>query len=255
MKTAGFMDMCQQKVRVMLAPKIAKEVGKIQNIYRKEMKYVIKLTDFYKLQQILIPYVNPDTNSNNHSYWVRSLYFDTLNDKDLYDVLNGQLNKSKIRLRLYNLNDPYLKLELKQKHNSNGIKKNLLISKAEAKKMINGDYDFLLNKPNQLANKLYYMLKLLTYRAKIIVSYNRFAYTYKTNNTRITFDFNIGSSLTTKNFLNKQLSIKPVLSSNLGILEVKFNNFLMPNLQTILQTLNSLPQSYSKYANARLAYF
>ena len=58
-----------------------------------------------------------DKFSKNGSYSVRSLYFDTADDRDFFDKINEQNQRRKVRLRIYAPQDQVAKLELKQKEN------------------------------------------------------------------------------------------------------------------------------------------
>jgi hypothetical protein len=79
--------------------------------YRREIKYVISVTDFYRLRSYLESYLKPDEYSGETGYTVRSLYFDSYNDRDLFDVLDGLMEKRKIRLRIYSGDSSSAKLE------------------------------------------------------------------------------------------------------------------------------------------------
>lgn len=221
-------------------------------VYRKEIKYIISIQDFYRLRKQLENYIKPDKHSGDTGYTVRSLYFDSYNDRDLFDVLDGLYDKRKIRLRIYSMNDSNVKLEYKCKSGSDSRKLTLLISKEEALSMVNGDYSFLLGKNEQLALKLYSRLNIGAYRPSIIVDYKRLAYTYTPNDVRITFDSNINSSRITSGLFDPNAAWQPVMSPGIGVLEVKYNGFLFDHLKKIIEAIDSLPTSNSKYANSRL---
>ncbi|MGN0414737.1 MAG: VTC domain-containing protein [Agathobacter sp.] len=58
-----------------------------------------------------------DSFSQKGSYMVRSLYFDTPEDRDYFQKINEQNVRRKIRLRIYSPTDQRAKLEMKQKEN------------------------------------------------------------------------------------------------------------------------------------------
>lgn len=221
-------------------------------VNRQEVKYIISIKDFYFLRKYLECYIRPDENSGDFGYTVRSLYFDSINDKALHDVFDGLMEKRKIRLRIYSINDTSVKLEYKCKSGSDTRKLSLTIPKPEALRMAGGDYSFLLEKKEPLAVTLYSQLKTETYRPKIIVDYNRLAYAYMPNKIRITFDYNIKSSSITSGLFEQNLPWNPVMPPGIGVLEVKYNGFLFSHLQTAIEKLDLLPTSSSKYANSRL---
>lgn len=222
------------------------------DVYRKEIKYVISVQDFYHMRKHLECYIKPDKHSGDTGYMVRSLYFDSYNDKDLFDVLYGLKDKRKIRLRIYSMSDSSVKLEYKCKSGSDSRKLSLSIPKEEALRMADGDYSFLLEKEDPLAVKLYSRLKTQGYRPAIIVDYNRLAYMYMPNDIRITFDSNIKASRITSGLFDQNVAWQPVMEPGVGVLEVKYNGFLFSHLKQTIEDIDSLPASSSKYANSRL---
>lgn len=221
--------------------------------YRREIKYIISVQDFYRLRSYLECYLKPDEHSGDTGYTVRSLYFDSHNDRDLFDVLDGLMEKRKIRLRIYSVDSSSVKLEYKCKSGDKGRKMALTISREEALRMTAGDYSFLLSKRDSLAIKLYARLKTGAYRPKIIVDYNRLAYVYTPNDIRITFDSNINASLITSGLFDQNVAWKPIMEPGIGVLEVKYNGFLFGHLRKAIESLDSMSTSSSKYANSRIA--
>ena len=221
-------------------------------VYRKEIKNVISVQDFFRLRKYLEYYIEADKYSGDTGYTVRSLYFDSYNDRDLFDVLDGLHDKRKIRLRIYSVNDSNVKLEYKCKSGSDSRKFALLISREEALSMVEGDYSFLLGKKDPLALQLYSRLNIGAYRPTIIVDYKRLAYTYLPNDVRITFDSSITSSPITSGLFDSNAAWQPVMPPGIGVLEVKYNEFLFEYLKKAIEEVDSLPTSNSKYANSRL---
>lgn len=221
--------------------------------YRREMKYIITVTDFYRLRNYLECYLEPDEFSGDTGYMVRSLYFDSYKDGDLFDVLDGLMEKRKIRLRIYSVDSSSVKLEYKCKSGVDGNKMVLTLSKEEALQMANGDYGFLLAKNGYLATKLYSRLKIGGYRPKVIVNYNRLAYVYKPNDIRINFDSNISASLVTSGLFDQDVAWKPIMKPGVGVLEVKYRGILFGHLKKAIESIDSLPSSSSKYAISRIS--
>ncbi len=114
----------------------------MEGFYRKEIKYALSQVDFLRLRKTLENYMEYDTFSGINGYKVRSLYFDSIDDRDLYDKLDGTMEKRKVRLRIYSYDAPTANLEYKCKSGSDSIKRKLKITRAEAQMMINCDYDF-----------------------------------------------------------------------------------------------------------------
>ncbi|MGM0379023.1 MAG: polyphosphate polymerase domain-containing protein [Bacillota bacterium] len=216
---------------------------------RYEIKYIISLEKFIKLQKVIKRIFIPDP--NNEVYIVRSLYFDSYTNKDLYDTLSGVSKKGKLRLRMYNYNKSTIQLEYKQKIKSLVSKKKIKLNTKETEKLINNNYNFLLNKTK--TSKLIYF-KLITegYTPKILIDYKRYAYVYPSNNTRITFDLNTKSSLIYQNFLNKKINLNSTSLQNKCVLEVKFKDELLTFITNILSNIDKQSISNSKYRDSRM---
>ena len=214
--------------------------------FRHEYKYVIPYQVMLKLKKELEEVLILD---RGESYKVRSLYFDSPDDTDYYDKQGGELKRKKIRLRIYDVNDNYAKLEIKAKNDIHQLKESLLISKDDAKKIINGDYECLLEKNSDLANRLYVYLRN-GYRPKVIIEYDRLAFITSTT-TRITFDYNIKKSNDFDNFYSKDINYFTLTNPCEIVLEVKFDRFLEPYISKILSKYEARFQSVSKYVMGR----
>lgn len=214
--------------------------------FRHEYKFVIPYGEMLKLREKLEEVLTLDRGG---PYLVRSLYFDSVEDDDYYAKQNGEMIRKKIRLRIYNVDNDYAKLEIKEKNDIHQLKESLLISKSDAQKLINGDYDFLLGIDNDLAKRLYVYFKN-GYRPKVIIEYDRLAF-ITTTTTRITFDYNIRRSDDFGNFYTNDINYLDLTNKNDVVLEVKFDRFLEPYISKILGNYISRYQSVSKYVMGR----
>ena len=67
-------------------------------------------------------------------YPIRSLYFDTLHDRDYAEKLMGTDPRRKVRLRVYDPSGDFALLELKQKQGDNQRKRSLPVTREEARR-------------------------------------------------------------------------------------------------------------------------
>lgn len=214
--------------------------------FRHEFKYVMEYSEMLKLREKLDEVLTLD---HGGSYIVRSLYFDTFDDDDYYAKQNGEMIRKKLRLRIYDVDSDYAKMEIKGKYDIHQLKESLVIKRDDAKKIINGDYSALLLMDSDLAKRIYVMLNS-GYRPKVIIEYDRIAY-MSTTTTRITFDFNIKKSNDFNNFYDKDINYFDLSGKNEVVLEVKFDRFLEPYISKILSKYTSRYQSVSKYVLGR----
>lgn len=214
--------------------------------FRHEYKFVIPYEEMLRLRSKLDELLTLD---QNRSYQVRSLYFDSYDEKDYFDKLHGEMIRKKIRLRIYDINSDKVKLELKGKYDYHQLKESLIISKQDAKSIINGEYSILLKYNNELAQRIYLYLNE-GYIPKVIIEYERIAYITSTT-TRITFDFNIKRSYDFDKFFTNDINYIDVVDGKDVVLEIKFDRFLEPYIAEILNNYNGRYQSVSKYMMGR----
>ena len=129
-------------------------------VFRKEIKYVIYQHEFAKMRPLLSALMQRDTHGGDFGYVVRSLYFDSVYDRDYYDTVDGRLKKAKVRLRIYGKDSP-IKLELKQKENSDSLKQSLLVTREEARCMQQCDYEFLSRRTEPVSSAAHSSRELL----------------------------------------------------------------------------------------------
>lgn len=214
--------------------------------FRHEFKYIIPYGEMLKLREKLEEVLTLDRGG---SYIVRSLYFDTPDDDDYYDKQGGEMVRKKIRLRIYDVDSDYAKIEIKNKYDIHQLKESLVVSKQIAKEIINGNYNSLLLIENDLAKRLYTYFQT-GYRPKVIIEYDRIAY-ITTTTTRITFDYNIKKSNDIDSFYDKDINYLGLTDGKDVVLEVKFDRFLEPYISKILQNYVTRYQSVSKYVMGR----
>lgn len=221
--------------------------------YRNEIKFIISKTMAEVLKQRLSLIMSVDNNSYNsdNSYLIRSLYFDNENSDAYYEKMDGVEYRKKYRIRIYNFDDKFIRLECKYKHNNMTSKDQILIDKELCSKIINGKIDEIdLTKDNLLRQfALDYRLNRLN--PSIIVDYNRVAFTYHVSDVRITFDSQIKSGMYNYNLFDKNATTYSAIDDNQMVLEVKFNEILPESIALILQTVPTFRQAFSKFATCR----
>lgn len=220
----------------------------ILKTFRHEFKYHINKSEMYNIRDKLQDVMKIDRNKNG--YLVRSLYFDSINDVDYYDKLAGSHTRKKIRLRIYEDNPTFAKLELKGKYDIHQLKESLVIDRAIAENIVKGNYSVLLEIDNPLAFKIYDIMVSNCYRPKCIIEYERIAFIAHTT-TRITMDYNIKKSNDVERFFDGNINFVNLISDNEAVLEVKFDRFLEPHISSILSGSVSNNESVSKYVMGR----
>lgn len=220
-------------------------------VYRKEIKYVISLEQFARLERQLDAVMQRDRHGENGTYMVRSQYYDSYGDRDLWDNLDGVMEKRKIRVRIYEEDGEYASLEYKCKSGTDGVKYAITISRKEAGLLEQGSFGWLLEREEELAHHLYCKMTQESYHPKTIVEYDRTAFVYPVSDVRITFDHRLRGTANPYGLFGKGQFFAPLLSADKGILEVKYNTFLPSPIKGIVEQTDSLAEASSKYSQAR----
>lgn len=227
-------------------------LGESIRVYRNELKYYINKAEYLKLSTIFNSVLQRDFyGSEDGDYWIRSLYFDTVNNDDYYDKVIGVKDRKKIRIRIYNTDTETTKLEIKNRYDQYMLKETVSISREDTKSIINGDLDVLLKYNNKTANKVYYIMHNNFYKPSIIVDYYREAYTCPINSIRITFDKNVQASKNVDGIFDKNNIMTNIFNEPKVILEIKYNNMLPKWIREILSTYDGDRSSVSKYCLGR----
>lgn len=221
------------------------------DVSRRELKYLITRPEMCRIKPQLSAVLSADEHSGQEGYKVRSLYFDSLFDTDFEDKVDGYDSRRKVRLRVYNTEDAIVKLELKEKTGSAQRKRSILLNREEAERMIRGDYLFLLEKKEQLAQQLYPFLVTKCYRPKCIVEYDRVAYFRSENDIRVTFDQNLQATEASFDLFDDKLMLYPVAHPNEVTMEVKYRGFLYSYVKKLINQSDRMQISNSKYCRAR----
>lgn len=115
------------------------------NKMRHELKHFINLVDYLALSARLRAITRYDGHAGvDGKYKVRSLYFDNLEDLALRQKIDGVNNREKFRIRYYNNDTSYIKLEKKSKSNGLCSKQSIILTIEQCELIIHGDIHWLL---------------------------------------------------------------------------------------------------------------
>ena len=219
--------------------------------YRYEMKFLLNPYDaaVLKKQLALVCSLDPHSLSDELSYKIRSLYFDDANGSAYDDKVNGERTRKKYRIRMYNGDTSFMKLECKHKEDTWTYKQDQTISLDLCRKLMRGEYSGI-EADGSLMRQFLIDARLFALKPSVIVEYRRLAFTYPLSEIRITFDEDIRSGRYEYDFLKKNLS---TLSPDLGDsfeMEVKCNEFIPDHILAVLGSVDKCRLALSKYALA-----
>ncbi|WP_291573139.1 polyphosphate polymerase domain-containing protein [Clostridium sp. UBA4548] len=223
----------------------------MNEVLRQEKKFLISLSQFYQYSHNLSKILQVDSHSQEDGYMIRSLYFDTLDDKDYHEKEEGVELRRKIRLRIYDPKANFALLEMKQKQGALQKKRSLRLNKEDAQRMIQGNYSVLLKYKEPFAAECFSLMNMFCYRPKTVVTYKRKAFIANANDIRVTFDHHIIGTESSFDIFSDTLVENSILDPYLGVLEVKFNGFLFAYIKDMLNECDTSEVSVSKYSLGR----
>lgn len=213
---------------------------------RHEEKYILTYAQYAILRQRVLQVLHPDSHGVNGTYTLTSLYFDDPEDTGLYEKLDGLRLHSKFRLRTYDCDGSFIKLERKDKQ---GILTHKFTATVDRSQLP------LLTVPGSLeafqgdTQSLYTQLQQKAYRPKVAVRYVRDAFYHPGSDLRVTFDRNLEALPPDEHALfDPNFRGIPVMDG--VIMEIKYGQYL-PAFLRKLTRVNAPQLSLSKYALCR----
>lgn len=184
-------------------------------------------------------------------YRIRSLYFEDPRFSCYFDKLNGLENRVKYRIRFYNSDLSYIRLEKKEKRGKLCLKNYEVIPSDLADTLLRSDPP---SAGGELFGEFCRKIAFESFRPLLFVDYERSAFLHPAGNVRITLDQNLCASKFVSSLQDDFPSI-PILESGLSILEVKYDDFLPPYLSRLLEDIPKQSASISKYCLCARALF
>ena len=221
-------------------------------IARHEFKHDINFGEYKVLRSRLRALLPHDENVNvQGEYHIRSLYFDTPTDRALREKIDGVDHRTKFRIRFYNGDASFMRLEKKSKHHGMCYKDSVALTPEDAQRIVNGDIAFLKARGEPLLMEFYSEMTGSLLRPCTIVDYIREPFCYGPGNVRITLDRDIRTGLGATDFLSMQVPMLPA-GDTAYLLEVKYDAFLPQMIADVLQLGDRRASAFSKYAVCRM---
>lgn len=220
--------------------------------YRHEQKYICTSQQLADIENTIKHIMKKDAHANEAGkYLIRSVYFDDYQNSCYRDNEDGNNPREKFRIRIYNCDKDYIKLELKKKENGKTLKNVCELDYETCMRIIStGDVAYKAD-ADPVYNKLYYLNKINGLKPKTLVEYERTVYIYRQGNVRITFDENISSSLNISELFSQTIAKRPIMPLGVQVLEVKYDEFLPDIIYRSLQKGYLKETTFSKYYYCR----
>jgi len=221
--------------------------------FRHELKYYINAADYLTIKQRLSAIAETDDHADeNGTYKIRSLYFETPSDRVLKEKINGVNNREKFRIRMYNNDASFIRLEKKTKINGFCNKIDAPVTQEQCERLTSGDTSWMKESEHALLIELYAKMKYEQLRPKTIVDYVREPFIYRPGHVRVTLDSQIMTGIHVKDMFHPALPMVRTHGANIIIMEIKYDSFLPDIIQNLVRIQNRKTTAFSKYAAARM---
>lgn len=217
---------------------------------RHEWKHLISASDAVALRARLGAVLRRDPHQPG-SYRIRSLYFDNPYDKALREKLDGLCTREKYRIRYYNGDDSFIRLERKAKVNHLTAKAAAPITRAQCEALLAGETAWMLDTGDPLLIELQAKMCYQLLRPRTLIDYTRDAFIYAPGNVRLTLDSDIRSGIAATALFDP-VPMLPVDPARPVVLEVKYDQYLPELIRDLIQTPGRHTEPYSKYAAGRI---
>lgn len=177
---------------------------------------------------------------------MQSVYFDDPDATAFFEKLDGIEKRRKYRIRYYNNDLSYVRLEKKEKIGNLCRKTSERIDAAQAERFCLAEPDGAAQSGG-LIGEFSHLILRECYRPLLFLSYQRKAFVYPAGNVRITLDFALSAGRFSGNLLNPTLSAIPFLDGSQTILEVKFDSFLPPFISELMEDVPKQICAISKF--------
>ena len=214
---------------------------------RYENKYFISRAAYAQLKTRIASGLDVDSHALNSDgcYHIRSLYFDDCAQSGLYDKVDGVEKREKFRIRLYNGDDSFIRLESKQKLGQMTRKLSAPLTREQTEQILRGDIWWMWNSEHELIRNFYLKLRARLLRPAVIVDYDREPYVFE--DVRITFDKDLRGGVHRFELFDTDLFTVSALPSDRLILEVKYDEQLPYMVKKLLGTVPMARSAISKY--------
>lgn len=219
---------------------------------RHEYKYYINSFTYHVLRERIKQVLKKDPNMvDDEGYLISSLYFDDIFHSAEIEKKAGTRFRKKYRIRLYDHSDNLIKLECKSKFNHYIAKEWAHLSREEYDSILGGEYEFLLDRKEEICKRLYVNHTSKMLRPVNVVEYKREAYIHEYGNVRITFDKNISASVGNVDVFSSDYDVVQVPLQDMMVLEVKYDDYIPDYIRKIVHSDRMMKCAISKYVMCR----
>lgn len=224
---------------------------------RNEEKFICDDKTLVLIEHTLRALLPADAHQKGKDYRVRSLYFDTEDDRLYHESASGVDARKKYRIRFYDMNTSFFRFERKdtkgrlKAKTTSPMSADMVEDLLERGRLREGIFEGMSEKDASVLREAYMLQQTEGLHPVAVVDYRRTAFTYPVGNVRITIDRDISCTDMIREFLDGRALLYPVLPAGRHILEVKYDAILPGFIGRALETGSLEQVSFSKYVYSR----
>lgn len=213
---------------------------------RHELKYILTPIQYELLRNKIKWVLQPDVNaSEDGNYFIRSIYFDSPDRSALKEKLSGIHKRKKYRIRFYNGDSTYCRLECKEKTGSRIQKTSCKLTGQQVAELLGLQDKCTDECEEELLTQMRMLMAGEGYEPVVTVDYVREAYVHPLSDLRITFDKELAWG-PVEDCLEHERYLANIYGDHV-ILEVKYNEYLPEHISAILSSVGPVQTAASKY--------
>lgn len=219
---------------------------------RNEIKFLITKADAIDLYNKLRCVMTTDIHAtDNNEYFIRSLYYDDQYASAYTTKIDGDNNRQKYRIRIYNMSDDTISFERKLKRNNKVNKISFNMKRYQYEQLMADNYHVLNEIDHPLASEILGLHNSVGLKPTVVVDYYRTALLHPLSNTRITFDKHLRAGINSYDVFDEDLYTYPIFPQDSVILEVKYDKVIPAHISAILGTIYGHKMALSKFCLCR----
>lgn len=189
--------------------------------YKYEVKETLNIEETEILSRRLALFMNIEKDKTNKKY-IRDLYFDSPDNKDLIERVNGENISEKFRIRYKNLDSSSIYLQKRMR--KDGMYKTISaeITEEDVENILNGDVEYFAFSDKKILRDFYLNIICGKIEPKAIIEFERETFVYEKLNITVNIDKNRKVSLNEEDILDTNMK-SVAINKDTAVVEVRYN--------------------------------
>lgn len=189
--------------------------------YKYEVKETLNIEETEILSRRLALFMNIEKDKTNKKY-IRDLYFDSPDNKDLIERVNGENISEKFRIRYKNLDSSSIYLQKRMR--KDGMYKTISaeITEEDVENILNGDVEYFAFSDKKILRDFYLNIICEKIEPKAIIEFERETFVYEKLNITVNIDKNRKVSLNEEDILDTNMK-SVAINKDTAVVEVRYN--------------------------------